>query len=129
MLLYSNTNMKAQSILYNYMILINWEKERASMQFNFLKLNPPSQPILASPPYQLLSLNEKNSIPPQKIFANLKVATPHISGVRTPSTHRATDVLFYIIQSNMTIPPGKYWYTVGKCLDYKKNTWRSKIDL
>ena len=31
--------MKAKSLLYNYTILLNWENERASGQFNFLKSN------------------------------------------------------------------------------------------
>ena len=36
LLLYSNEDM------HNYTILLNWENERASIQFNVLKLNPPS---------------------------------------------------------------------------------------
>ena len=43
--------MKAQLVVYNCIILSNLEKERTSIQFNFLKLNPPSRPILTSPPY------------------------------------------------------------------------------
>ena len=31
--------MKAKSLLYNYTILLNWENERTSGQFNFLKSN------------------------------------------------------------------------------------------
>ena len=33
-------NMKAQSVLYNYTILLNLENERTSIQINFLDLNP-----------------------------------------------------------------------------------------
>ena len=32
--------MKAQSVLYNYKILLNRENERPNIQFTFLKLNP-----------------------------------------------------------------------------------------
>ena len=33
-------NMKAQSVFYNYTILLNLENERTSIQINFLDLNP-----------------------------------------------------------------------------------------
>ena len=33
--------MKAQPVLYKYIILLNWRKERTSLQFKFLKLNLP----------------------------------------------------------------------------------------
>ena len=51
--------MKTQSVLYNYIILLIWEKERASIKFNFLKLNPYSKPILVSPPYVKLKFHTK----------------------------------------------------------------------
>ena len=61
--------MKAQSVVYNCIILSNLEKERTSIQFNFLKLNPSSRPILTSPPYGPPPLEwKKNSNLPQKLF-------------------------------------------------------------
>ena len=42
--LYNNEDM------HNYTILLNWENERASIQFNVLKLNPPSTSYFGKSP-------------------------------------------------------------------------------
>ena len=62
---YIVTKTSESTVLYNYTILLNWENDRTSTQFIFLKLNPPSQSILASPPLcnppsnSLLKTNKK----------------------------------------------------------------------
>ena len=81
--------MKAQSVLHKYIILMNWEKERTSIQLNFLKLNPPftiyfgKYPHVDSPP-----LKWKRLPPPQKVFESQKVP---------PSEGEDTMSLAYII--------------------------------
>ena len=60
-----------QSVLHNrIIILLNWEKERTSIQFHFLKLNSPSKPFLTSPVKM-----KKTSTHSKKFFLNQKVPT------------------------------------------------------
>ena len=63
--------MKAQSVLYNYIILLNRENERTHIQISFLKLNPPPlQPILAIPPHMNPPFKRKTPTPLKKVFEN-----------------------------------------------------------
>ena len=56
--------MKAQSVLYYYMSLINWEWERTSIQFNFLGVESPFTTYFGKSPHMDSSpLNEKNTNP------------------------------------------------------------------
>ena len=73
--LYSHRLMKEQLVLYNYIILLNWEKK--SIQLPHSK--PPSQPILVSPTIWTLPLKWKKKLQPSsKIFLIAK-KFPHSS--------------------------------------------------
>ena len=63
--LYSHRLMKEQLVLYNYIILLNWEKKSIQLP----RSKPPSQPILVSPTIWTLPLKwKKSSNPPPKFF-------------------------------------------------------------
>ena len=90
MLLYSNTDMKAQSVLYNFIIMQNWEKERTSIQLNFLKLNPSVTTCFGKSSHMdSPSLKMKKTLTSLKIFfENQKCPLPPlVQAGRTLWTH------------------------------------------
>ena len=78
MVLYSNTDKYKQSQYYN-LTKLRKRKNKYTIQFFKVESHPPTQPILASPPYGVLTLKLRNSNPPKKSFENQKVS-PHSSG-------------------------------------------------
>ena len=103
MLLYSNTDMKAQSVLYNFIIMQNWEKERTSIQLNFLKLNPSVKTYFGKSSHMdSPSLKMKKTLTSLKIFfENQKCPLPPlVQAGRTLwthiHTHTHTHIYIYI---------------------------------
>ena len=72
--------MKAQSVLYNHAILLNWENETTSYNSIFQSWIPPSQPILTSLPIWTHPLKIKKTQTPSIFFENQKCPSHSLGG-------------------------------------------------